>query len=313
MLLIKTYIKFCHNVAALCGAEACTPNLHLHLHLKDSLLDYGPVYALWLYSFERFNSVLGNYSINNKNIEVQLMRKFINQQKAKDIHFPEKYQYLYEALFKTFNHGLLHHIFTSNSVLEWKRMATGPITEINTFQITKHIKIPQPISKRVLNMTECKYLETVYQQLYPAKQIDNLSHFYLHANKVVLNDDIIGSVSSSNKKASVIGAYWPSKGSTLSNINYTHLQIGTIQYFLEHKITLKDDSDTSVELCHLFCYVKWSVSHPQRNWFGASAIVTNLSQEADFPLMFMPVQRIVCRCAHAIHVIRFSKQGGSKS
>ena len=54
-----------------------------------------------------------------------------------------------------------------------------------------------------------------------------------------------------------------------------------------------------MELCHLFCYVKWSVSHPQRNWFGASAIVTNLSQEADFPLMFMPVQRIVCRCAHA--------------
>ena len=114
-------------------------------------------------------------------------------------------------------------------------------------------------------MTECKYLETVYQQLYQAKQIDNLSHFYLHANKVVLNDDIIGSVSSRNKKASVIGAYWPSKGSTLSSINYTHLQIRRIQHFLEHKITLKDDSDTSVELCHLFCYVKWFVSHPQRN------------------------------------------------
>ena len=81
--------QFCRNFAALCGAEACTPNLHLHLHLKDSLLDYGPVYAFWLYSFERFNGVLGNYSTNNKNIEVQLMRKFINQQKAKDIHFPE--------------------------------------------------------------------------------------------------------------------------------------------------------------------------------------------------------------------------------
>ena len=169
-------------------------------------------------------------------------------------------------------------------------MSTGPITEIDTFQITKHIKILQPISKRALNMTECKYLETVYQQLYPAKQIDNLSHFYLHANKVVLND-------ARNKKASVIGAYWPSKGSTLSSIDYTQLQIGTIQHFLEHKITLKDDSGTSVELCHLFCYVKWFISYPQRNWFGTS--VTDLSQEADFPLMFMPVQRIVCRCAHA--------------
>ena len=291
--------QFCRNFAALCGAEACTPNMHLHLHLKGSILDYGPVYAFWLYSFERFNGVLGNYSTNNKNIEVQLMRKFINQQKAKDIHFPEEYQYLYETLFKTLNHGSLHHTFTPSSVLEWKCMSTGPITEIDTFQITKHIKILQPISKRALNMTECKYLETVYQQLYPAKQIDNLSHFYLHANKVVLNDDIIGSVCSRNKKASVIGAYWPSKGSTLSSIDYTQLQIGTIQHFLEHKITLKDDSGTSVELCHLFCYVKWFISHPQRNWFGTSAIVTDLSQEADYPLMFMPVQRIVCRCAHA--------------
>ena len=63
-------------------------------------------------------------------------------------------------------------------------MATGPITEINTFQITNHIKILQPISKRVLNMTECKYLETVYQQLFPAKQINNLSHFTFMQTKL---------------------------------------------------------------------------------------------------------------------------------
>ena len=120
------------------------------------------------------------------------MRKFINQQKAKDIQFLEKYQYLYETLFKTFNHGSVYHTFTPSSVLEWKCMSTSPITEINIFRITKHIIILQPILKRVLNMTECKYL------LYPARQIANLSHFYLHANKVVLNDDIINS---RNKKA----------------------------------------------------------------------------------------------------------------
>ena len=72
-------------------------------------------------------------------------------------------QYLYETLFKTLNHGSLHHTFIPSSVIEWKCMSTGPITEIDTVQVTKHIKILQPISKRALNMTEYKYLEMVYQ------------------------------------------------------------------------------------------------------------------------------------------------------
>ena len=27
------------------GAEMCTPNMHVHLHLKQCLLDYGPLAA----------------------------------------------------------------------------------------------------------------------------------------------------------------------------------------------------------------------------------------------------------------------------
>lgn len=66
-------LHFCRSFQALYGPEACTPNMHLHLHLKESLLDYGPVYAFWLFAFERFNGILRAYSTNNKGIEVQLM------------------------------------------------------------------------------------------------------------------------------------------------------------------------------------------------------------------------------------------------
>ena len=84
-------LQFCRNFEALCGADACTPNMHLHLHLKESLLDYGPVYAFWLFTFERLNGTLGSYSTNNKNIEIQIMHKFLNHQKAKDLDFPQEY------------------------------------------------------------------------------------------------------------------------------------------------------------------------------------------------------------------------------
>ena len=57
--------------------ESCTPNMHLHLHLKNCVLDYGPVYSFWMFAFERFDVILGAYGTNNKNIEVQIMREFL--------------------------------------------------------------------------------------------------------------------------------------------------------------------------------------------------------------------------------------------
>ena len=36
-------MRFCVMFEALCGKEKCTPNMHLHGHLQDCILDYGPV------------------------------------------------------------------------------------------------------------------------------------------------------------------------------------------------------------------------------------------------------------------------------
>ena len=62
--------------ARLCGWQYCIPNMYLHLHLKNCLLDYGPAYTFWCFSCERFNGILGAYLINNHDITIQLMRKF---------------------------------------------------------------------------------------------------------------------------------------------------------------------------------------------------------------------------------------------
>ena len=65
------------------GKDACTPNMHLHMHLQDCVLDYGPVHGFWCFAFERYNGTLGAYSTNNKNIEVQMMNRFIRHQAIK--------------------------------------------------------------------------------------------------------------------------------------------------------------------------------------------------------------------------------------
>ncbi|CAH3169326.1 unnamed protein product [Pocillopora meandrina] len=58
---------------ALCGKEKCTPNMHLHGHFKDCILDYGPVFPFWCFSFERYNGIMGDYHTNNVNIGVQII------------------------------------------------------------------------------------------------------------------------------------------------------------------------------------------------------------------------------------------------
>ena len=70
-------LKFCKELKKIYGKRRVTPNMHLHMHLADCVLDYGPVYGFWLFSFERYNGILGKYPTNNKSVELQMMRKFI--------------------------------------------------------------------------------------------------------------------------------------------------------------------------------------------------------------------------------------------
>ena len=59
-------LTFCKKVSELYGSDCHTPNMHLHLHLKETLQDFGPAHATWCFSFERFNGILGSMPTNKK-------------------------------------------------------------------------------------------------------------------------------------------------------------------------------------------------------------------------------------------------------
>ena len=73
-------MDFCKVFEQLYGQRNYTINMHLHAHLMECVLDFGPVYSFWLFSFERLNGVLGSYHTNCKNISLQLMRRFMSGQ-----------------------------------------------------------------------------------------------------------------------------------------------------------------------------------------------------------------------------------------
>ncbi|OAD71046.1 hypothetical protein PHYBLDRAFT_148265 [Phycomyces blakesleeanus NRRL 1555(-)] len=47
---------FCRECEKLYKAPFLSPNMHLHLHLRETVLNFGPVYGYWLFSFERCNA-----------------------------------------------------------------------------------------------------------------------------------------------------------------------------------------------------------------------------------------------------------------
>ena len=95
------FLHFCQKFETLYGKDLCSPNMHLHLHLKQCLLDYGPPHGFWCFAFERYNGILGSYHTNKKSIECQIMKKLLVNQSMHHIlqgghhslkeFFPTKY------------------------------------------------------------------------------------------------------------------------------------------------------------------------------------------------------------------------------
>jgi len=69
-------LSFCEGAEKLYGSSFCTPNMHMQLHVADSIENFGPVYSFWLFGFERFNGLLGSFYSSNRCVEEEIMRKF---------------------------------------------------------------------------------------------------------------------------------------------------------------------------------------------------------------------------------------------
>ena len=87
----SSLMQFCKKFESHYGQMQVTPNMHLHSHLVNCVLDYGPVNNFWLFSFERFNGVLGDFKTNQRAVELQLMRKFLRDQDIRNLPFPNLY------------------------------------------------------------------------------------------------------------------------------------------------------------------------------------------------------------------------------
>lgn len=301
-------LQFCRKCEHLYGSDACTPNFHLHLHIKESFLQFGPPHAFWCFAFERFNGVLGSYHTNNRAIEVQLMRKFCKEQTVRELQLPPD---VLAILHKDSDHSIVYDADPAATFQMYSISFARDIVNNTQFyytEETKLIRLLPPFKKKILSSIMLENLKALYSKLYPSTVFPQISPFYDHYGRVKLGDDIIGSSSPgrtyNNAASSVIMAYWPKSGD-FSSIDYSRMKVGIIRYFVKHETTTITTSTQRVT--HIFAYVDWKMNHPNIDWFGISATVCLNMFENDSCSSFIPIQRIACRCAHITTEVKFEQ------
>ena len=309
-------IQYCKQVQQLYGPEVCTPNMHMHLHLKECLHDYGPVYSFWCFAYERYNGVLGSYQTNNNCIEPQIMKKFLREQEVRTMEFPSEHSMFATMLesHQTISGSVEETILSSERIQLIQHLSTAPINDGLDFQVTGHVTLLPPKCRKVLTGEDVQHLRCIYEQLYPGAVVSHISHFCIFSRKATFCGELFASQKSQSKKCSTVVAFWPGRGKSLLQVDTcAHPNVGRIQYFFRHSMTLKYSSGQLQQKEHVMCSMRWMQFHQFLDWFGSSALVCSTITEVYDSCCFMPVQRIHRRCAHGVMPIDFGSPLGRES
>ena len=239
-------LEFCNQFQLLYGADKVTPNIHLHAHLTDCIVDYGPMSSFWLFSFERFNGILGDEPTNNRSIEVQLMSRFM-----KDNAHLQLLNSIPDAstdVTKAFSHVVMNHVFSFTS----QKHLDNSSSAIHNDKVL-------PATKCVIasfSEPEMKVLRSVYLQVYPSV-ITSHAYFPCSYRKMQY-------VTIDGQKIKA-GQFILAKSIfSFSGSNSPKLRPAKVDYFFQHSVQINSTNCIS----HVFAVVNWPMHHPFRHRIG---------------------------------------------
>lgn len=308
-LLKRFCIEFCKKY----GWKHCTPNMHLHLHLRQCMLDYGPVYSFWCFSFERYNGVLGNYHTNNHDVGVQIMKKFQSDAIVNDelysIEFGDEPP---EVMFenpKKENFVLPAPKFTSESFMNRLFLSSGTPTVFdfsNVDSADRDIYLMSPLRKyqHYLDKDEHSSITEMMQALPNEEGVLQMNLLY-HVKRfkaVRMIDLLIKITSNRTERSSCVNARWIGHD---SNGRPVVSQIADARPGIVEEILLVTSEfvvgERIIRREIVLLKVNWFQMHGFINHYGTTAPVKiyDPRYEPGSYACYMPVQRVLNRCALA--------------
>ena len=295
-------VQFCKTFENLYGSSHCTPNMHMSCHLKDCILDFGPLSSFWCFPFERYNGFLEGFQKSWNGPEKQMIRKFLSMQyinSQQDVTNGGNF-------INTVRKGIEKHSRV-NTVGRYGSFDQTTIQDLNTItcihnttcsvasldgtQQSYHCLI-RPFYEKSFNDSELACVKKMYSILYPSSTINQVSRLYLEARQMLINSEEFISEKSRSAKSSLIAAHWPGVVG-IDPQGEAPLRVGSVISFIQHKIVLENREP----VIHNLARISWLQDHPRRSFLRHSNVFCATVNESDSEACFMPVCRIAGRCA----------------
>lgn len=274
------------------GVLSITPNmhLHLHLHLKECVENYGSIYGFWLFSFERYNGILGSYHTNNKTVEIQIMRKFMTSGTLANMQYSLPAQYSDHFLPSCKAQLESKERYSETSLLPQLMLAScGPLRgKESVWADLTSVCFESSYKLASLDQSELSTLLKVYLTLYPKETEGSLklSMLYKKYKSLAVGGERYGSTAGSRHcpYARIIAPWCGNNGI----VNPGVMRPGIIRYFIVHSVEINGQQNI-----HVFAVVDWLTSSEQDFGYGNPLSVWLAKDfENAGPAVFLPVQRI---------------------
>lgn len=257
-------LQFCKRTERLFGTQCITPNVHLHCHMRDCIVDYGPLYGFWCYAFERYNGILGSMP---NTIEIHLMRRFWRENQVLTSPLPDLYFNEFAPVFPK-----VQDTGSVGETLEDELMPTlssAPLANGWTIESLQVYQLPKHSYRQVLNSTHKEYLLQLFCRLYSVQPADvDLRSVCRLFTYISMNNKLFGSCSSRTASSSIVFVKWDLNVFGHTSSSGPDLRPAKINFFCEHVITIKNEDKS-----HLVVYLSWYKSHPKNSDFGKPVTV----------------------------------------
>ncbi|XP_070537876.1 uncharacterized protein [Ptychodera flava] len=317
---VHTYLRlFCKKFEKIYGPEMCTPNMHLHLHLKECLLDYGPAYSFWLFSCERYNGILGNFPTNNRAVEVQLMRKFMQGFQVYSMQCDSN-DNLFSDMWLTFERnctGSLAMNENENNCYEsYVKKTCDNLKNVSFSEADSQVPIP-PTVQSALDFEDLEMLEDMYSYLYPSNSVKVVIALTERFSRIFQDGQLYSLATPKSRENAHVVACWcdmdQHSGLLVINPKCQRERAGIITELFRSEIMLQVTNGKLKKVSHLIARVEWLTSHPFHNHFGGDVTVWGTTTECTTSAQFIPLERIRSRCAVSVGKVKFPYESGNRT
>ncbi|SMN01974.1 hypothetical protein SPONN_281 [uncultured Candidatus Thioglobus sp.] len=282
-------LSFCRRFEHIYGSNAVMPNMHMHSHLLECVKDFGPMCSFWLFSFERYNGILGDQPTNNCAIESQLLKRFIDE---------------------NFNLQLLHSGDTSSDAGK----AFGPIVKEHAFGFYSLKHLDTHLSETVQSTTSnfiftpaLKYtLGVLQERLLPSLKTIYCALYPLHSERISHSDFILPRTYRKMNDVTIAGRRLYSgqyvHAKPFCSIQQEHsvatvfsdpgICVAELDHFAVHSFEVSENTS----ITHAFAIVNWLEQNPNKDMLGKPCEVWYKYHDFinDACNMFLPLENVSC-------------------